>query len=188
MVLECVESNNEATPHYASIFWGNYGLDTPIDLLLDLFVPRLEAIYYLGDAFPRFWPNFGPGILATHACARLHAVQDTTWFSPGLRNNIAELNVQYTGSDPWWQRVTAITQAAVERWGDQLSIGFTDLGGNLDILAHLRGTQQLLLDLVDAPQEVDRLVRETNMLWLKCYEELFKQTQHGHGITCWGPC
>ena len=141
MVLECVESNNEATPHYASIFLGNYGLDTPIDLLLDLFVPRLEAIHYLGDAFPRFWPNFGPGI-----------------------------------------------QAAVERWGDQLSIGFTDLGGNLDILAHLRGTQQLLLDLINAPQEVDRLVRETNMLWLKCYEELFKQTQHGHGITCWGPC
>ena len=87
VILECVESNDEATPHYASTFLGNYGLDTPIDLLLDLFVPKLEAIHYLGDAFPRFWPNFGPGILATHAGARLHAVQDTTWFSPGLRDN-----------------------------------------------------------------------------------------------------
>ncbi len=75
-----------------------------------------------------------------------------------------------------------------ERWGNQLSIGFTDLGGNLDILAHLRGTQQLLIDLVDLPQEIDRLVRETNQLWLQCYEALYALTSLGCGITCWGPC
>jgi hypothetical protein len=188
VVLECVEPKYKVTPHYASTFLGNYDSDTSIDELLNLFVPGLEATFFLGDAFPRFWPNFGPGIIATHAGAHLHAAQDTTWFSPGIRNNIVKLNVKYTSADPWWQRVKAITQAAVDRWGEQLSIGFTDLGGNLDILAHLHGTQQLLIDLIDAPQEVDRLVRETNMLWLKCYEELYEQTQQGRGITCWGPC
>jgi hypothetical protein len=188
VVLECVEPNNEAAPHYASTFLGIYGLDTSIDELLDLFVPRLEAIYYLGDAFPRFWPNYGPGIIATHAGCHLHAVEDTTWFSPGFRKKITELSVKYTSNDPWWQRVMSITKAAVERWGEQLSIGFTDLGGILDILAHVRGTQQLLLDLIDAPQEVDRLVREINILWRRCYEELYEQTRHGHGISCWGPC
>jgi 5-methyltetrahydrofolate--homocysteine methyltransferase len=84
--------------------------------------------------------------------------------------------------------VVAITRVAVERWGEQLSIGFSDLGGNLDILAHLRGTQQLLLDLVDTAPEVDRLVRETNQLWLQSYEELYTLTRAGRGITCWGPC
>ena len=81
-----------------------------------------------------------------------------------------------------------MTRAAVERWGDQLSIGFTDLSGNLDILAHLRGNQQLLLDLCDTPQEIERLVGEINRLWLACYEELFERTKYGQGITCWGPC
>jgi 5-methyltetrahydrofolate--homocysteine methyltransferase len=188
LVLECVEPQNATTPHYASTFLGNYGLDVPADELLDLFVPRLEAIHYFGDAFPRFWPNYGPGIVATRAGAFLHAVQDTTWFSPSFHGDVAELNVKDTHISPWWLRVTAVTRAGIERWGEQLSIGFTDLGGNLDIIAHLRGTHQLLLDLFDAPQEIDRLVRETNALWIGCYEELYELTRQGRGITCWGPC
>ena len=81
-----------------------------------------------------------------------------------------------------------MTRAAVERWGEQLSVGFTDLGGSLDILSHFRGSQKLLLDLIDTPGEVDRLVDKTNHLWLKCYEELYQYIQHSRGITCWGPC
>ena len=188
VVLECIEAGAEATPHYASTFLGNYGLATPVDDLLELFVPRLQATHYLGDAFPRFWPNFGPGVLATCAGARLHAVKDTTWFSPRFEGDIADLHVDPTARDEWWLRLKALTQAAVERWGQQLSVGITDLGGNLDILASLRGTQQLLFDLHDSASQLDRLVREINQLWLAGYEELFSLTRAGRGITCWGPC
>ncbi len=188
IVVECLEPQDEASLHYASTFLGNYGRETPVEDLLDLFTPRLEATYYLGDAFPRFWPNFGPGIVATCAGAYLHAVKDTTWFSPGFRGKIVDLHVEAQVRDGWWQHVIAVTQAAVERWGKQLAVGFTDLGGNLDILAHLRGTEQLLLDLCDAPHEVERLAGEINHLWLGCYEELYTWIQHSRGITCWGPC
>ncbi|MGE5124022.1 MAG: hypothetical protein ACM3H7_05850 [Acidobacteriaceae bacterium] len=188
VVLECLPVGVAATPHFASTFLGNYGLHTPAEELLELFVPRLEATHYLGDAFPRFWPNFGPGIVATCAGARLHAVSDTTWFSASSKGEIADLHIDRWARDEWWQRVMAVTQTAVERWGKQLSIGFTDLGGILDILASLRGTQQLLLDLHDAAPEVSRLAREINTLWLGCYEELYALTRTGRGITCWGPC
>lgn len=188
VVLECVEPQDEATLHYASTFLGNYGLDRTADELLNLFIPRLGATYYLGDAFPRFWPNFGPGIIAAFAGANLQAVQDTTWFSPGRISAIQDLHVNLMNDNPWWQRVMSVTQAAVERWGQQLSIGFTDLGGNLDILAHLRGSQQLLLDLLDCPDEVDRLVEETHRLWMQCYDALYAITRETRGITCWGPC
>ncbi len=188
VVLECIEPVDENTPHYASTFLGNYGLARPAEELLDLFAPRLEATHYLGDAFPRFWPNFGPGIVATCAGAALQAVKDTTWFSPTFKEDITKLHLERQVRDAWWQQVSAVTRAAVEQWGTQLSIGFTDLGGNLDILAHLRRTQQLLLDLSDAPWEVDRLVGEVNQLWLGCYEELYEVTRHSMGVTCWGPC
>ncbi len=188
VVLECLEAQDASTPHYASTFLGNYGLEACVDALLDLFVIRLEATYYLGDAFPRFWPNYGPGIVAAFAGSGLQAVADTTWFSPAAEGRISELHATMQAENPWWQRVAEVTRAAVERWGQQLAIGFTDLGGNLDVLAHLRGTQRLLLDLIDSPQEVDRLVDETHHLWLECCEALYAITRLGRGITCWGPC
>jgi hypothetical protein len=188
VVLECTEPQDQATPHYASTFLSNHDPETPPDELLDLFIPRLQATHYLGDAFPRFWPNFGPGIVAAFAGADVHAGRDTTWFSPADAGPISSLHVSMQEKNPWWQRVTNVTQAAVEQWGDQLSIGFTDLGGNLDILAHLRGTQQLLFDLLDCPGEVDRTVQETHHTWQQCYKEIYKITNHGRGITCWGPC
>jgi hypothetical protein len=188
VVLECIEPKDDVTPHYASTFLGNYASKIPVEELLDLFTPRLQATHYLGDAYPRFWPNFGPGIAAAFAGAILNAVPDTTWFTPGESGEISKLHVSMRVDNPWWQRVKTVTQTSVERWGDQLSIGFTDLGGNLDILAHLRGSQQLLFDLLDCPGEVDRLVHETNQLWLYCYEELYTLTSLGRGISCWGPC
>ena len=41
-----------------------------------------------------------------------------------------------------------------------LAVSHTDLGGNLDILASFRDTQGLLFDVIDYPEEVDRLVRQ----------------------------
>jgi hypothetical protein len=67
-------------------------------------------------------------------------------------------------------------------------VGITDIGGNLDILASLRGSQKLLLDLIDTPDEVDRLTREITSLWLRYYNELYALTAStGRGNACWGP-
>lgn len=188
IVIECLEPKDAATPHYASTFLGNYDFHLPSDELLERFIPRLEATHYLGDAFPRFWPNFGPGIVAAFAGAGLQAVPDTTWFTPASAGGLACLQIGFQEGNAWWQRVKEVTQTAVELWGSQVCIGFTDLGGNLDILAHLRGTQHLLADLLDYPDEIERLVWETNRLWLKCYDGLYPFIRQSRGITCWGPC
>jgi hypothetical protein len=189
VVLECTERLDRYDPHYANVFLGNYPLDIPADTILDEFVPRLENTYYLGDAFPRFWPNFGPGIVAAFAGAQVHPAWDTTWFTPGNSGIITNLRIDIDWQNPWWRRVFEITQTAVNRWGRELAVGITDLGGNLDVLASLRDTHQLLMDLVKSPEEVDRLVGETTQFWLACYDRLYDLiAPAGSGITCWGPC
>jgi len=79
--------------------------------------------------------------------------------------------------------VVEITRAALDRWGRDWAIGVTDIGGNLDILASLRGTHHLLLDLYDEPDEVERLTREITTLWLRYYDELCALIEPaGHGL------
>jgi hypothetical protein len=187
VVLECIEQDDIYEAHFAGTFLGNFPVETPVDEILNTFVTRIEATHYLADSFPRFWPNYGPGIVAAFAGAQVHPAWDTTWFSPVQTGPVTGLHVSCDWENAWWQRMFEVTRAAMERWGDQLSIGFTDLGGNLDIIAHLRTSQQLLLDVCDAPEEADRLVGETTRAWLECYEKIFELVSAGRGITCWGP-
>lgn len=189
VVLECIERLDSYDPHCASVFLGNYPLDAPIDPILDEFIPRLENTHYLGDSFPCFWPNFGPGIAAAFTGkANVHPAWDTTWFTPAQSGPVTGLRVEADWSNPWWRRVEAFTRAAAERWGGELAVGLTDLGGNLDILASLRDTRQLLMDLVKTPAEIDRLVGETTRLWLDCFDRLCCLIEPaGSGVTCWGP-
>jgi hypothetical protein len=48
----------------------SFPLDMPVDELLDYYQVRLEAKCFYGDAWPRWWPNFGPGIVAGFLGAR----------------------------------------------------------------------------------------------------------------------
>jgi hypothetical protein len=188
VVLECLEYLDRYDPHCAGTFLGNYPLDAPAEAILNEFIPRLENTHYLGDAFPRFWPNFGPGIVAAFAGAQVHPAWDTTWFTPGPSVPLADLHVTANWQNSWWLRVVEFTRAAIERWGAELAVGLTDLGGNLDVIASLRETRLLLMDLVKSPQEVERLAGETTRLWLECFERLCAIIEPaGGGVTCWGP-
>lgn len=172
-----------------------YGLEMPADDLLDLYEAKLTATRWYGDAFPKWWPDFGPGVTAAFLGAQLHATWDTVWF------DVPEplpLNARPLGRDPtnpWWCRVRTVTERAVARWGDQVAVGYTDLGGNLDILASFRTTQNLLTDLLDAPAEVLRASQGFTQLWLSFFWDLDNILAAGqHGRTPWaalwapGPC
>src|SRR5512146_2313979 len=59
-----------------------WGLETPMDVLLDNARRMLEATHWLGDAYPKWWVNYGPGTMAAFLGASVSYTQDTTWFWP----------------------------------------------------------------------------------------------------------
>ena len=186
VMIENLEPPAGVTLPEAHNFTSNFPLDTPADEVIDCYQAHLEAKRFYGDAWPKWWPNFGAGIAAGFLGARVHSVPETVWFEPAELLRIEDIHLRYDPDNVWWQRVQELTRTAVERWGNHVSVAHTDLGGNLDILASLRTTQQLLLDLYDAPDEVARLVGEITRLWLRYYDELDAVIQKaGQGTTPW---
>jgi len=166
----------------------SFPLEWPVEAVLEYYEQRLEARRFYGDASPKWWPNFGPGIVAGFLGTQVHCAVETVWFEPVRRGSASELQLAYDAANPWWRRVQELARAAIERWGNQVAVGLTDLGGNLDILASLHTTQQLLYDLYDAPDEVARLSAEITHLWLRYYDELQTLIQAaGRGTSCWAP-
>lgn len=172
-------------------YWSNYPMDMPPDELIDRIEPLFAATHFYGDAFPWWWLNFGPGIAAGFLGANVNSVYDpseTVWFSPVNQTDIQDLQLEYQPANIWWKRVQQLTSALIERFGAGVAISHTDLGGNLDILASFREAGSLLVDMLEQPEEVERLTRRITQLWLRYYDELDALIRPScRGTSCWTP-
>ena len=165
-------------------------LEKPVEELLTYYQTHLESKQIFGDAWPKWWPFFGAGVVAAFLGADLRCSPqtETIWFEPADSSMARVKSPAYDPNNIWWRRIKTLTEAAVDFWSDRVCVGFTDLGGNLDILASLQTSQTLLLDLYDDPEIVKDKSALVTHHWLRYYRELFAITQKsGRGTTPWAP-
>lgn len=162
----------EATIPEINSFIPNHPPELSAERICELFGQRLHLQRFYGDAFPHWFINFGAGVLAAFLGAKLNAQPLTVWFEPASEREMKDIHPVLDPESRWWRRVVELTQTACDYWDGQVAISHTDLGGTLDVLASLRGTQNLLMDLADTPDEVERAIREVSAAWRWCYDRL----------------
>ncbi|MGI5958182.1 MAG: hypothetical protein ACOX60_02050 [Massiliimalia sp.] len=141
--------------------------------LIDRWDYELEQYEFLGDAFPFInFDFFGPGVLAAFCGAKLDNSSGGVWFFPTEKKDISQIHIHYDPENIWARRIKDLYRAGNQRWQGQVLMGMTDLGGILDVIASFRESENLLLDLYDAPEEVLRLCRETQQAWMDAYNDL----------------
>ena len=130
--------------------------------------------FFGGEAFPIFFPNLGSGIAATYLGVEPVFANDTVWFDQGptLHRWEDRSSMALDEDNPWWRLTKELTEASLVKGENRWVTSITDLGGNLDLVASLRGTEALLLDLIDHPAEVKQLSREVDRVWQQCFTEL----------------
>lgn len=133
---------------------------------------RLSTMCWYGDAFPCFPTTvFGPGVVAAFMGCTPMGRKDTVWFKPPRADiPIEELHFEFNAENPYLRRVLNLYEAAMEKWRGSVIICMTDLGGTLDILASFRGSENLLMDLYDAPEEVHRCIGEIHEMWFRYFD------------------
>jgi 5-methyltetrahydrofolate--homocysteine methyltransferase len=93
------------------------------------------------------------------------------WFFPKEILPVSELHFEYSLDNLWLNLIKNIYEEGMIRWKGQVIMGMPDLGGTLDILAIFRSTESLLMDMIDEPEEVKRLIWEIHELWHRYYRE-----------------
>ena len=150
----------------------------------------MKNVKYLGDGYPMDWVNFGPGCLAAMMGSDYLPDENTVWFGEKTTffkdwSNINDLCLLEDSA--MYNMVMDMTRLLTGRNDGSYTVGVSDLGGNLDILASLRGTWNLLTDLRDYPEMVLRATETIDEAWIKCYAKLRSvirdSGQHGH--TTW---
>lgn len=134
---------------------------------------ELSRKAFLGDSFPMFSMDaFGPGVLAAFCGGILDNSSGSVWFFPDKKREIEDIHLEYDPNNVWVRRVKDIYHAANKRFNGNVLMGMVDMGGSLDVLATFRGTEDLLIDLYDNPEEVKRLCQEIEDCWFEAYNDL----------------
>ena len=159
--------------------------ETPIDEALDYYQSQLEATRYYADALPTFHNPLWFGLSGDRV--KPMPEQLTVWFEADEPTPYQDLHPTYDPGFPQ-SRVMALRSRAVERWENKVTIAHTGLGVGLQSLSSLRTSQQLLLDLHDAPEEAIRVSKELTDVSIRQYEacySILKKTNRG--TTNWAP-
>jgi len=144
---------------------------------------HMRHTHYAGEAAPNAWANLGPGFMATYFGSPPVFMPETVWF----HETDFDYGPLFLDADGQWQTVARrMTEAFVEAFAGKALIGMCDIGGGSDILASLRGTEQLLMDCLDRPSDVARTLLELAAHWGPVFDDLYRATEAvNEGGTQW---
>lgn len=119
---------------------------------------------FLGDAIPFYQVSFAADHLAALLGASIRHHPDspkTKWVEPFVRDWDDE-EIRFQPEGYWWERTVACIRAFRRQCDGRLIVVGPHLQGGLDCLSAIRGMQDLLFELVAAPEKVKRAIQSVN--------------------------
>ncbi|MFA6109743.1 MAG: hypothetical protein WDA75_13330 [Candidatus Latescibacterota bacterium] len=144
---------------------------------------------FLGEAVPQTAPDLGPDCLALYLGCTGVEMPGTVWFRPCIVDP-ARARFAFDPDNFYWDFTLRLTRELLKVGRGRFVLQFPDLIEGLDTLAAMRGTEELLVDLLQRPQWVhDSLDRITD-LYFQYYDalyELMRDDRGGSHFWAWSP-
>lgn len=148
---------------------------------------------FLAESFPSLDINIGPGSMATYLGSEPVFSSETVWYNPCITNWQEFGPLKYDENNYWWKLHLELIRKAKELAKDDFLVNIPDIIESIDILASLRGAQNLIYDLIDTPEIVKEYIKQIDELYFKYYDamyEIVKDSDGGSSYTVfsiWGP-
>ncbi|MGE5220803.1 MAG: hypothetical protein ACM3PY_00100 [Omnitrophica WOR_2 bacterium] len=146
-----------------------------LDWIVEQGLKRAETTFWGGEAVPSFYPSFGPDEIAVFSGAELRwspESPETNWSAPFVEDWEQVLPLRLHPENPLWQRQLELYRRAAERYAGGVLLVAPDLHTNMDLLAGMRGSQRLCLDLLDCPELIDRAMADARQIFRQLWSEL----------------
>jgi len=154
---------------------------------------QMAHTFYGGEAFPYYDPHVGPGNLAAFIGSEPSFSKTDAWYTPTMPSLDGPPPLRFDENNVWFRTQMALIEHGVRHADGRFLVSFPDLFENVDVLAALRGTSELLLDMALNPDAVRRRVAEINDVFFEAAERIYDRVRDEHGgncVTCfdiWGP-
>lgn len=109
---------------------------------------------------------------------------DTIWFDP-VWDSLTRVDEAYT--EQLLEKHLEIARYLTERAKDEYFVGMPDSTGTIDALGHLYGSEQVLMDMIEEPEQVKHAVEVVNRGWIATNEKFYQISRevNGGGAHAW---
>ena len=128
------------------------------------------------DCLPVTNANYGPGNLANFLGSKSGFDNNTIWFYPTIEDELEPEKLspfKFDQNNKWWQIIEETLRLNVKMGKGKYLTGCPDLVENIDVLASLRDSQKLLMDMIERPEWIEEKVMEINQVWFEAYSRIY---------------
>ena len=144
------------------------------------FEAAVAKTYHGGMAFPYLTPSLGPGSLNLFLGAAAGFDHSTVWYHKCF-DHPADIDLRLDPDNEYWRWTVETTRHYLRRAEGKFIVGMPDIIEGLDILAGLLGTQELLMYMVDCPEQIHRLLDQLDDLYFQAFDPLYEMIRDERG-------
>ena len=170
----------------------------PRDLNQKWFDPEWRADYLdwyvahsslMADMLPVANTQLGPGSLAAILGGVFEGGEDTIWIHPNP--NYSD-DIVFNPNHPNYLLHKDLLKACKRKAQGHYYVGMPDLMEGLDVLAAIKGTDQVLLDTVMQPEILEQQMQQINDIYFQVFDELYDIIREGDEMafcyfSSWAP-
>ena len=143
------------------------------------------------DILPVANTQLGPGSLAAILGSRYEAGEDTIWIHPDP-DYTDDFSFDNSDNNQAWKLHKDLLRACKEKAQGHYYVGMPDLMEGLDVLAAMKGTDKVLLDLAMQPDTVEKQMQRINEIYFQVFDELYEIIREGNEMafcyfSSWAP-
>ncbi len=141
------------------------------------------------DILPVANTQLGPGSLAAILGGVFEGGEDTIWIHP---SPMTSDEIVFDRNHPNWLLHKNLLKACKQKAQGHYYVGMPDLMEGLDVLAALRGTDNVLLDTVMRPELLEAQLQAVNDIYFEVFDELYDIIREGDEMafcyfSSWAP-
>jgi hypothetical protein len=129
-----------------------------------------ENTYFLGEAFPLINLNLGA---AGHAGyfnkVKYQFADNTVWFFPIDK----EEELVFSKNAFFYQKTIELAKYLTSEGRGEFIVSMPDIAGNVDALAHLRGSENVMMDMIMDPEKIKKELNLIQAAWETMTKEVF---------------
>lgn len=140
-----------------------------------------ETHEFMGESFPNLSVDLGPGSMAAYLGCEVEFEGDTVWYEPFVKDWTAYKPLIFDPGQKWFSKHLEVFRRARELAGEDFYLCIPDIIENLDILASMRGTQDIIFDMIDTPEEVKKRIAQIDDIYMEYYDRFYEIVRNNIG-------